>query len=181
MKEKELRMNGITFQGEPPMMDFTLVKLNHGENLLDNQGGTIASLGSGELAKIITDAGQSLLNSIEATLKEMDPNQCIRVQILLHGNAGYTFVSPMAANNPSFYEKSKFVIAGGDGNPNNNNIINAIPKNQANQPNPVKTIVIVGSNLVNNGSGDGKSAIRHATLHDNEDNLKEGEDIINAT
>ena len=164
----------IQFKGNPPMMDFTLIKLNSGENLIDNQGGTIASLGAGELAKIVTDAGQALLKSLEATLAEMDPNQCVRVQLLLHGNAGYSFVSPMAQPQPNFFDKTKFIL-GSQNDPNA--VINAVPRG-GNAPKPVKNIIIVGTNLVNNESNDGSTPIRHATLNDNEDNS--GADIINA-
>lgn len=173
-------MTKIVFKGNPPMMDFTLVKLTGGQNLIDNQSRGIYSLGEGELTKIINDAGQALRRSLEATLKNMGPNQMIRVQILMHGNVGYTFLPPNSYGDPSFAEKVKFTLTGDDDT--NGNVIVARGKadgnfNPFNNANLVKDFVVIVDNDGNDSiiETDSAARIKHAKAGDNED--RDGEII----
>lgn len=169
----------ILFQGDPPVMDFTLIKLNGGQNLVDNQSGEMYSLGSGELTKSVTDAGQALLRSIEATLKQMEPNQSIRALIMLHSHTGFAFIPPKGYNYPpSFAEKFQFVMGGGG--EQDSNVIHAQPKN-ANSKNleEVKTIVVVPGREGIITQETLSPGIKHATLRDNEDDINDdGGNII---
>ncbi len=174
-------MSKILFCGEPPMMDFALVKLNGGENLIDMATGEIYSLGSGELTKIITDAGMALNNTIEATLKSMHPSQSLRVQLLVHGHTGFAFQAPMGIHAPGTSAKIKFMSGGGHGG-QGNNIITANPSSDlrpgqhgyVNEDNQVSKIIVVGANV---DSPDSRNCyietdpgnIKHATRKDNED------------
>lgn len=172
----------IIFKGNPPMMDFTLVKLTGGQNLIDNQSRGIYSLGEGELTKIVTDAGQALRRSLEATLKEMKPNQMIRVQILMHGHVGYAFLPPHSYSAPTFGDKVRFAF--GESDDNDNNVILARGRENANSDvfrgvDQVNTFIVVADN----DQGDsiievGDTKIKHAKAGDNEDSSN-GE-IINA-
>jgi hypothetical protein len=175
-------MSKILFCGDPPMMDFSLIKLNGGENLLDMHSGAIYSLGSGELTKIITDAGMAMNNTLEATLRSMNPSQSIRVQIMIHGHTGFAFQAPMAIHQPGAGTKIKFMAGARQGHMGNN-IIHAQPDG----PGPgehgysneeVSNIIVVGANL--DPSSDGfcyvetdPGNIKHATKRDNEDTHRE--------
>ncbi len=171
-------MSKILFAGDPPMMDFCIIKLDGGENLLDMHSGGIYSLGSGELTKIITDAGMALNNTIEETLRSMNPNQSIRCQLMVHGQTGFVFQSPMGYHNPGPGTKIKF-MAGGGGRGGSGNVITARPDGrrpdnagyQDGNVDEVKTIIVVGSKSKNheNYVDTDQSNIRHATKRDNED------------
>lgn len=172
-------MPKLAFKGNPPMMDFTLVKLTGGQNMIDNKSRGIYSLGEGELTKIITEAGQALRRSIEATLANMKPNQMIRCQILMHGNVGYAFLAPHSFGAPTFGDKVQFAF-GGDDNDDNNNIIVARGRNKGNNypgVEEVKNFVVVAddnSSIIDCSPEVGN--IKHATPGDN----TEGDDIIQA-
>ncbi len=178
-KERICQMAKILFQGDPPMMDFSLIKLTGGENLIDNHNNAIFSLGSGELTKLITDAGESLRNTLNATLATMKPNQSIRIQILVHGHVGFNFMPPGGQyyQGPGFAEKTRFIVSP-EHSPGN--VITAQAKNinQEGLVEEVKTIIITGSNCVD---APNNSGIKHATLRDNEDVGNDdptGKDII---
>lgn len=84
----------VTFAGDPPRMDFALTRLNNGANITDMQTNETSALGSGELAKIVTDAGEALRRTLEATLVKMKPYQSIEVIIMVMPEAGFRFVGP---------------------------------------------------------------------------------------
>ena len=86
----------ITFAGDPPRMDFALTRLNNGANITDMQTDETSALGSGELATIVTDAGEALRRTLEATLAKMKPYQSIEVIIMVMPEAGFRFVGPGA-------------------------------------------------------------------------------------
>jgi len=179
-------MSKILFTGDPPMMDFCIIKLDGGANLLDMHTGAIYSLGSGELTKIITDAGMALNNTIDETLRSMHPNQSIRTQLMVHGQTGFVFQSPMGYQNPGPGTKIKF-MAGGSGRGGQGNVITARPRGggpnyEDGNVDEVKTIIVVGgggksghNSYVDVDSGN----IKHATRHDNEDDPgNSGNEII---
>ena len=158
----------IKFKGEPAMMDFSLVKLTGGANLIDNHDNAIYSLGSGELTSIVTDAGESLRHNLDATLAQMKPNQSIRVQILIHANAGYQFIPPTYFPDPNFGDKSRFMLAN-ESLPGN--VISAVPKgNKAKKEDEVKIIIVDDEVIVTEHPNN----IKHATPGDNDD----GADVI---
>lgn len=159
----------LKFQGDPAMMDFSLIKLTGGSNLIDNHSNSIYSLGAGELASIVTEAGESLRRNLEATLEGMKPNQSIRVQILIHGNTGYQFIPPTYYGEPNFADKTKFMF-GPTGEVGN--VINAIPKGGKGRKEKEEIKVIL---VDDNTQGDNTSLhIKHATPGDND----EGADVI---
>jgi hypothetical protein len=174
----------ISFVGQPPILDFALVKLNGGTpNLVDMATGAIYGLGPGELVKMTADIGETLKESLLANLAQMSPQDSVRVQIVIHSNSGIMFLPPgVQHSRPDFGAQAGFVLTGEPGL-NKHNVITARPKNAENQEVPVREIIIVGGkegyvfpglvDIQNSGS------IRHATAFDNED--KGGADIIEAT
>lgn len=163
----------IKFKGEPAMMDFSLVKLTGGANLIDNHDNAIYSLGSGELTSIVTEAGESLRHNLEATLENMKPNQSIRVQILIHANAGYQFIPPNYYQDPSFGEKARFMISP---DAPAGNVISARPKGEKGRKEEEVKIIIVDDEVIVSDSRSNK--IKHATPGDN---IDEGADVITQT
>jgi hypothetical protein len=173
----------ISFVGQPPLMDFSLVKLNGGTpNLVDMQTGAIYGLGPGELVKMTADIGETLKNSLNANLDAMAPQDSVRIQIVIHSNSGIMFLPPhLQAGRPGLGQQANFILTGAnDGN--RNNIISARPKDTLNQEVPPREILIVGGNqsFIHPGLIDieNQTNIKHATIHDNEDDNGGGADII---
>lgn len=84
----------LMFGGDPPRINFALTKLTNGINVTDMMSEDVSALGAGELAKIVTDSGESLRRTLEATLKGMKPYQTIEVVIMVLPEAGFRFVGP---------------------------------------------------------------------------------------
>lgn len=164
----------ISFVGQPPIMDFALVKLNGGTpNLVDMQTGAIYGLGPGELVKMTADIGETLKGSLNANLEQMSPQDSVRVQIVIHSNSGIMFLPPhLQSQRPSFGQQAGFILTGEPGL-GKQNIITARPKNDSQyQDVAPREIIVVGGkegyiypglvDIQNQGN------IRHATTHDNE-------------
>lgn len=161
--------NQISFVGQPPVMDFALVKLNGGTpNLVDMHTGAIYGLGPGEIVQLTTDIGATLKETLKANLDNMMPTDSVRVQIIVHSNSGIMFLPPNAQPRGGFQNNAGFVLTGEQGL-GKQNIINAIPKHDGlNQENPPREIIVVGpaEGYVFNGLVD--TNIKHATTFDNE-------------
>lgn len=179
-------MNGnckISFVGQPPIMDFALIKLNGGTpNLVDMQTGAIYGLGPGELVKMTADIGETLKESLLANLNAMSPQDSVRVQIVIHSNSGIMFLPPnVQSNRPTFGNQAGFVLTG-DANLGKQNVITARPKDALNQECAPREIIIIGGKegYVHPGLVDinQQGNIRHATTFENEDGG--GADIIKA-
>ena len=160
----------IEFKGDPATMDFSLIKLTGGANLIDNHTNAIYSLGSGELTKIMTEAGEQLRRNLEATLKGMKSNQSVRIQILIHGHTGYQFIPPnQYYGTPRAGERLGFIFGSEE---NVGNVISATPKGKKQKEEEVKVIIVDSeNNPIQNEPAD----IKHATPRDNDD---QGEDVI---
>lgn len=105
----------ITFAGNPPRMHFALTRLNNGVNITDMQNYEISALGSGELSKIVTDAGEALRRTLEATLNAMSANQSIEVIILVNPNPSFAFVGPgKTIKNQNALQAINFALMGQD-------------------------------------------------------------------
>lgn len=173
----------ISFVGQPPIMDFALVKLNGGTpNLVDMATGAIYGLGPGEMVKMTADIGETLKNSLNANLNAMNPQDSVRVQIVIHSNSGIMFLPPHLQNSrPGYGQQANFILTGNDGL-NKNNIITSRPKDVHNQEVPPREILIVGGkeSYVHPGLIDIEGQnIRHGTTFENEDD-QQGADIIAA-
>lgn len=105
----------ITFAGDPPRMHFALTKLSNGTNITDMMSDEVSALGSGELAKIITDASESLRRTLEATLSGMKPYQTIEAVIMVQPEASFRFVGPSKGSaRLSAVDKIRFAMLGDD-------------------------------------------------------------------
>lgn len=105
----------ITFAGDPPRMNFALTRLNNGGNITDMSTDETSALGAGELAKIITDMGEALRRTCEATLAGMKPYQSFEVIIMVLPEAGFKFVGPgQARHKMGVMDKVRFAMIGDD-------------------------------------------------------------------
>lgn len=105
----------ITFAGDPPRMNFALTRLNNGGNITDMSTDETSALGAGELAKIITDMGEALRRTCEATLQGMKPYQSFEVIIMVLPEAGFKFVGPgQARHKLGVMDKVRFAVMGDD-------------------------------------------------------------------
>lgn len=103
----------LAFGGDPPRINFALTKLSNGINITDMMSEEVSALGSGELVKIVTDSGESLRRTLEATLKEMKPYQTIEVVIMVLPEAGFRFVGPgKGAGRFNTVDKFRFALMG---------------------------------------------------------------------
>jgi len=176
----------ISFVGQPPMMDFALIKLHGGSpNLVDMATGAIYGLGPGELVKMTADIGMTLKESLNANLNNMSPQDSVRVQIIIHSNSGIMFLPPgIQQGRPGIMNAANFVLTGDTGI-GKQNIISARPKNDGlNDQNVAREIIIVGGGegYIQPGMVDiaNQANIRHATMHENEE-AGGGADIIDAS
>ena len=154
----------INFKGDPATMDFSLIKLTGGANLIDNHDQAIYSLGSGELTKIITEAGEKLRRNLEATLKGMKPNQSVRVQILIHGQSGYQFIPPNYYGQPNVQDKLGFILGAGE---QTGSVISATPKGE--KPRKEEEIKVIIVDNADNPTQETLGSIKHATPKDDDD------------
>lgn len=103
----------LMFGGDPPRINFALTKLSNGVNITDMMSEEVSALGAGELVKIVTDSGESLRRTLEATLKEMKPYQSIEVVIMVLPEAGFRFVGPgKGAGRFNSVDKFRFALMG---------------------------------------------------------------------
>jgi len=109
----------ISFAGDPPRMNFALTRLSNGSNITDMSTDETSALGAGELAKIITDMGEALRRTCEATLAGMKPYQSFEVIIMVLPEAGFKFVGPGAAKHKlGVMDKVRFAMIGDDSEEN---------------------------------------------------------------
>ena len=165
----------ISFVGQPPIMDFSLVKLHGGTpNLVDMATGAIYGLGAGELVKMTADIGETLKNSLQANLNAMAPQDSVRVQIIIHSNSGIMFLPPhLQQSRPGYGAQANFVLTG-EQSLNKNNIISARPKDNAQFSDvPPREILIVGGkeSYIHPGliNIENQAGVKHATTFDNEE------------
>lgn len=103
----------LTFGGDPPRINFALTKLSNGVNITDMMSEEVSALGAGELVKIVTDSGESLRRTLDATLKDMKPYQTIEVVIMVLPEAGFRFVGPgKGAGRFNTVDKFRFAMMG---------------------------------------------------------------------
>lgn len=166
-------MPKIHFEGNPPRMDFNLVKNHTGVTLIDVPSKQIHSLGEGELASLIGDASNSLRRTLEATLKGMEPAQSIKVQIFVHPTGGYGYTDfGYPGGFPPLGDQMNFVF-GSEPKASRATIKPITGKVGQNEVNEVKKIIIVGQGNVVPGQPD-LSNVRHPQT-ENDDN---GADIV---
>lgn len=164
----------ISFVGQPPIMDFALVKLNGGTpNLVDMATGAIYGLGPGELVKMTADIGETLKASLLANLDMMSPQDSVRVQIVIHSNSGIMFLPPsVQGTRPGFGAQANFVLTGESGI-GKQNIISARPKDGIQAENQPRDVIVVGGpeGYIYPGLVDisQSNTVKHATTHDNDD------------
>lgn len=166
-------MSKIHFGGEPPRMDFSLFKNHTGATLVDTPSKEVHSVSEGEIAQLIADAGNSLRRTIEATLKTMTPGQSIRIQILIFGNAGFTYgeMAFPSSGMPSFGSQLGFVF--GEEQVPKTVIKPVVNKSGKNDLSETKKIIVVGHNSIVPGSPD-LSQVKHPETGNDTD----GADIV---
>lgn len=103
----------LVFGGDPPRINFALTKLTNGVNITDMMSEDVSALGAGELAKIVTDSGESLRRTLEATLEKMKSYQSIEVVIMVLPEAGFRFVGPgKSSARLSSFDRFRFATMG---------------------------------------------------------------------
>jgi hypothetical protein len=142
----------ILFGGTPPRVDFAIFKQTTGVNIIDVPAGQMHALGEeGQLAGVVSEIGNTLRRTLEATLNTMQPGQSIRVQILIHGTAGFEFAGSSFGTGVSFQDQASFVF----GNVDNVKstvvpIKTKMPQNNLNENK--KIIILSGDQFVDDGS-----------------------------
>lgn len=139
----------ITFGGNPPRIDFSLFKQHSGVNIVDMPTRQVHSLGEeGQLASIVSDIGNTLRRTLDATMEGMKPGQSLRVQLFIHGHAGFNFGGAVFGNEPGLTDQLGFVFGGFDGFDEKATIkpINTkVPQNELNQQR--KIIIVTDGNI----------------------------------
>lgn len=162
-------MPKIQFAGDPPRMDFALYKLHTGVNLVDLPTKQTHSLGEGELTKLVSDAGNSLRRTLDATLETMKPGQSLRVIVSVLPTAGFAYAPSYGSyDTPGFGEQMNFVF----GVPaDKGTIIKTVAnKPTQNEVDEVKKIIVLGHESV--------SVPRAEIKHPRTDNEVDGSDIV---
>lgn len=163
----------LLFGGNPPRIDFAVFKQTTGVNLIDVPAGQGHALGEeGQLAGVISEVGNTLRRTLDATLKTMKPGQSVRVQILVHGTAGFEFAGAGFNGGMSFSDQASFVF----GNVQNEKatITPVKLKLSQNEINESKKIIILSGDRFN---GIDQSQIDLGIRHPDSGN-DEGSDII---
>jgi hypothetical protein len=127
-------------------MNFALTRLSNGGNITDMTTLETSALGSGELARIVTDMGEALRRTLEATLVGMKPYQSIEVVIMVLPEAGFKFVGPgQGKHRIGAMDKVRFALLGGDDDLGDVDIIQ--PKKKTNKNDNVldetKSIIVL--------------------------------------
>ena len=156
-------MPKIQFAGDPPRMDFALYKLHTGVNLVDLPTKQTHSLGEGELTKLVSDAGNSLRRTLDATLETMKPGQSLRVVVSVLPTAGFQYAPSYGAyDSPGFGDQLSFMFGNSD---QKGTIIKTAKSNIGqNEANEVKKIIVLGHGTVENNTN-----IRHPQTNNEDD------------
>lgn len=135
----------IGFGGNPPRIEFALFKQDTGVNLVDIASQKVHSLGEeGQLAGVLSDVGNSLRRTLDATLATMKPGQSLRVQVFVHGTAGFDFAGHPFGYNPSITDQMAFVFGMNDeAKATVTPVKTKLPQNQLDKE---KQVVILGLN-----------------------------------
>lgn len=159
----------LLFGGNPPRIDFAIFKQTTGVNVIDVPAKQGHALGEeGQLAGVISEVGNTLRRTLDATLKTMKPGQSVRVQVLVHGTAGFEFAgSGFGGSSMSFSDQASFVFGSSDEEKSTIHPVKLkISQNEMN--NAKKIIILAGDQFV-----DDPSKIRHdSSVND------DGSDII---
>jgi len=163
----------IQFAGDPPRMDFALYKLHTGVNLVDLSTKQTHSLGEGELPKLVSDAGNSLRRTLEATLETMKPGQSLRVVVSVLPTAGFAYAPSYGGyEGANFGDQLGFMFGQPD---KTGTVIKTVTNKQnLNDYDEVKKIIVLGHDNVVPGNQN----IRHPRTENEEG---DGASIIDLT
>jgi len=162
----------ILFGGTPPRLDFAIFKQTTGVNLVDVPAEQVHSLGEeGQLAGVISEVGNTLRRTLDATLGTMKPGQSLRVQVFVHGTAGFEFAGASFGGGLGLAQQAAFVF----GNMENekSTIVPIKTKMPQNELKDTKKIIILSGDQYNQDQNN-LSSIRHPHT----DNDDQGSDII---
>lgn len=161
----------ILFGGTPPRIDFAIFKQTTGVNIVDVPAEQGHALGEeGQLAGVISEVGNTLRRTLEATLKTMKPGQSLRVQLFVHGTAGFEFAGSSFGGGIGLNQQASFVFGNVDNE--KSTIVPIKMKIPENELNNSKKIIILSSDQFN--EQDNLNGVRHP----NTDNDDSGSDII---
>jgi hypothetical protein len=148
----------ILFGGTPPRIDFAIFKQTTGVNIIDVPAQQGHALGEeGQLAGVISEIGNTLRRTLDATLDTMKPGQSVRVQILVHGTAGFEFAGSGFGNSMSFSDQASFVFGNMDTEKSTIHPVK-LKLSQNEISNQKKIIILAGDQFVEDSN---QSQIRH--------------------